>query len=110
MGPQAASAVPELTEALQDPVSYVRAPAAEALGAIGSGAKAAVPMLAQRLLVASEEGFVMTSVAYALGDIGPAARDALPALRQVLEKRRVGAAAREAILRIEGKAVPTYHN
>jgi hypothetical protein len=44
-----------------------------------------------------------------LGDIGPAAKSALPALRQVLEKRRVGAASQEAILKIEGKPVPMYH-
>ena len=43
-----------------------------------------------------------TSVAYALGDIGPAAKDALPALQQVLEQRRLGSAAQEAILKIQG--------
>jgi hypothetical protein len=109
MGPKAAVAVPELTQALNDPVNYVRAPAAEALGAIGPGAGSAVPSLAARLLLNNEEGLVATSIAYALGDIGPAAKEALPALTQVLEKRRVGAAAREAILKIEGKPVPVYH-
>jgi len=101
--------VPELIRALSDPVNFVRAPAAEALGAIGPAAQAAVPALAERLLVKEEEGFVLTSAAYALGDIGPAAKSALPALRQVLEKRRVGAASQEAILKIEGKPVPMYH-
>src|SRR5580658_2888385 len=109
MGPKAVAAVPELIRALNDPENFVRAPVADALGAIGPGAQAAVPALAERLLLQHEEGFVLTSVAYALGDIGPAAKDALPALRQVLEKRRVGAAAQEAILKIEGKPVPTYH-
>jgi hypothetical protein len=109
MGPKAASAVPELIRALGDPVNFVRAPVADALGAIGANAQAAVPALAERLLMKDEEGFVLTSVAYALGDIGPAAKDALPALRQVLAKRRVGGAAEEAILKIEGKPVPTYH-
>jgi HEAT repeat protein len=109
MGPKAVAAVPELIRALNDPVDFVRAPVADALGAIGPGAQAAVPALAERLLLQHEAGFVLTSVAYALGDIGPAAKDALPALRQVLEKRRVGSAAQEAILKIEGKPVPTYH-
>jgi hypothetical protein len=109
MGAKAIAAVPELTRAVNDPVNYVRAPVAEALGAIGSGAKQAVPVLAARLLLNNEDGFVATSIAYALGDIGPVAQDALPALTQVLDKRRVGAAAQEAILKIEGKPVPVYH-
>ncbi|HEY1659939.1 MAG TPA: DUF2961 domain-containing protein [Candidatus Sulfotelmatobacter sp.] len=109
MGPKAVAAVPELIRSLNDPVDFVRAPAADALGAIGPGAQAAVPALAEKLLQQKEEGFVLTSVAYALGDIGSAAKDALPALHQVHEKRRVGAAAEEAILKIEGKPVPTYH-
>lgn len=109
MGPKAAAAVPELIRSLNDPVDFVRAPAADALGAIGPGAQAAVPALAEKLLQQNEVGFVLTSVAYALGDIGSAAKDALPALHQVHDKRRVGAAAEEAILKIEGKPVPTYH-
>jgi hypothetical protein len=108
MGPIAAGALPELIRALNDPMDFVRAPVAEALGAMGPSAKNAVPALTQRLLE-KDEGFVLTSIASALGDIGPAAADALPALRQVLDKRRVGAAAEEAILKIEGKPVPTYH-
>jgi len=110
MGPKAATAVPALIQALNDPVNYVRAPAADALGAIGPQAREAVHALADRLLLKDEDGFVLTSVAYALGDIGPAAKDALPVLRQVLEKkRRVGAAAEEAVMKIEGKPVPVYH-
>jgi HEAT repeat protein len=106
-GPKGAPALTQLTQALNDPINYVRAPVAEALGAIGPAASPAVPALAQRL--GTDEGFVATSIAYALGDIGPAAHEALPALQQVLEKRRVGAAAQEAILKIQGKPVPTYH-
>jgi Protein of unknown function (DUF2961)/HEAT repeats len=107
MGPAAAPAAPQLARALSDPVDFVRAPVADALGAIGPPAKDAVPGLTQRLLEKHEEGFVLTSVASALGDIG--SPDALPALKQVLEMRRVGAAAEEAILKIQGKPVPTYH-
>ncbi len=108
MGRKAAPAIPELVSALNDPVDYVRAPAADALGAIGPGAQPAVKALAEKLLT-KDQGFVLGSVAYALGDIGPNAKDALPALEQVLKMRRVGSAAEEAILKIEGKPVPTYH-
>jgi hypothetical protein len=108
MGAKAARAIPELVKALNDSVDYVRAPAADALGAIGPGAQAAVKPLAEKLLT-DDQGFVLGSVAYALGDIGPNAKDALPALEQVLKMRRVGSAAEEAILKIEGKPVPSYH-
>jgi hypothetical protein len=109
IGPKSAAAVPELIHALNDSTNYVRAPAADALGAIGPGASAATRALADKLLQQGEDGFVLASVAYALGDIGPGANDALPALKQVLQMRRVGAAAEAAILRIEGKPVPTYY-
>ena len=108
IGPKAASAVPDLVHALSDPVDYVRAPAADALGAMGAKAGAAVAPLAAKLLT-NDQGFVLASIAYALGDIGPAAKDAIPTLNQVLAKRRVGSAAEEAILKIEGKPVPEYH-
>ena len=108
MGAKAARAIPELVKALNDSVDYVRAPAADALGAIGPGAQAAVKPLAEKLLT-DDQGFVLGSVAYALGDIGPNAKDALPALEQVLKMRRVGSAAEEAILKIEGYWVPSYH-
>jgi hypothetical protein len=109
MGPKAAVAVPELTKALADPVSFVRAPVAEALGAIGPAAKPAVASMVERLQLVNEEGFVKASLAYALGDMGPAAKDAVVVLKQLLQKRRVGGAAEEAILKIEGKPVRSYH-
>jgi hypothetical protein len=108
MGAIAAPAVPDLVGALSDPVAYVRAAAAKALGAIGPAARAAVHPLAERLLAKDEQGLVLGSVATALGDIGPDAKDALPALQQALKMRRVGSAAQEAILKIEGKPVPTW--
>jgi len=109
IGPRAASAVPQLGKALDDPVNYVRIPAADALGSIGAGAVAAVPEMAAVLLRKNEDGFVLLSTAYALGKIGPPAKDALPALYQIVDPRRLGAAAQQAILRIEGKPVPVYH-
>jgi hypothetical protein len=109
MGPSAAPDVPELIVALSDPVVYVRAPVADALGAIGSAARMAVHPLAERLLAKDEQaGLVLSSIATALGDIGLEAKDALPALQQALKMHRGGAAAQEAILRIEGKPVPTW--
>ena len=109
IGPKAAPAVPQLAEALSDSVNYVRIPAADALGVIGAAAVAAVPAMAEVLLRKSEDGLVLMSTAYALGKIGPPAKEALPALRQIVDTRRLGAAAQEAILRIEGKPVPVYH-
>ena len=108
MGPAAAPAVHELIAALNDSVAYVRVPVADALGAIGPAARMAVHPLAERLLAEGEQGLVLSSIATALGDIGLEAKDALPALQRALEMRRVGAAAQEAILKIEGKPVPTW--
>jgi Protein of unknown function (DUF2961)/HEAT repeats/HEAT repeat len=108
-GPKAASAVPILVRLLSDPIDYVRATAADALGAVGPGASVATEPLAKRLTDQDEQGFVRMSAAYALGDIGPGARDALPVLQQAVVLRRIGAAAQEAILKIEGKPVAVYH-
>jgi HEAT repeat protein len=108
MGPHAAAAVPDLIRALDDPVDYVRFPVADAIGAIGAGASAAVPALVNRLQAKGETGLVLNRVALALGAIGPAARSALPALEQAISVNRLGTAAREAVLRIQGKEVPTW--
>jgi hypothetical protein len=108
VGPKAAPVVPELIRAASDPVNYVRASAADALGAIGPGAHPAALALAQNLLKKREDGFVLSSIAYALGNIGPAAKDALPALNEMFEARK-SAAAQQAILKIEGNPVPSYH-
>jgi len=110
MGAKSAPAVPQLVQALHDPVNYVRMSVANALGAIGPSSWAAVPALVERLRLKDEEdGFVLARIAHALGQIGTAAKEALPTLREVVDRRRVGAEAQEAILEIEGKPVPRYH-
>jgi hypothetical protein len=109
IGKNSESAIPDLIRALGDPVDYVRAPAADALGAIGPAASAAVHPLADSLLAKDQPVFVMRSIAAALGDIGAAAHDAIPALTQATKMIRVSYTAEEAILKIEGKPVPTWH-
>ena len=108
IGPQAAAAVPQLIQALDDPVDFVRFPVADAIGAIGPAASAAVPALIARLQAKGEVGIVLNRVALALGAIGPAAASALPALEAAISVNRLGSAAREAVLRIQGKPVPTW--
>jgi hypothetical protein len=108
MGSAAVPALPELVRALNDPVDYVRVPAADALGAMGPAARAAVSPLAERLRVKDEQVMVLRSVAAALGNIGPDAKDALPALRETLQQLRVSYTVEAAILKIEGKPVPTW--
>ena len=108
MGPTAAPAVPNLVEALSDLVDYVRVPAADALGAMGPAGRAAVRPLAARLLVKDEQVMVLRSVATALGNIGPDAREALPALDQVRRQLRVSYAAEAAMMKIEGKPLPSW--
>jgi HEAT repeat protein len=107
MGSSAAAAVPQLTNALKDPVDDVRVSAARALGAMGSSARAAVQPLSDLLFEAGHRD-VRVSAATALGDIGPDAKSALPALEQTVKARSAGPAAQEAILRIQGKPVPTW--
>ena len=101
-------AVPALVQALSDPAAYVRAPAADAIGSIGSTAKAAVQPLIERLLTTGEQVYVLRSVASALGNIGPDAAGALPALEQALKMHRVTYTAQEAILKIKKEPVPTW--
>lgn len=108
MGRKAAPAVPALTHALNDPVVYVRAPAADALGAIGPEARSAVLPLAKKLKEKNEEAYVLRSVAGALGDIGPDAKAALPELQRLQTSSRVSYSVHEAILKIEGKPLPTW--
>jgi hypothetical protein len=109
MGAASAPALPQLITALDDPVAYVRAATADAIGAIGPSARAAVPALIHRFAAQPESNFVFDSVIYALGDIGPDAAAAIPALKEMSLRVRLTAPALEAILRIEGKPVPSYH-
>lgn len=64
--------------------------------------------LAARLLAKNEQMMVMRSAATALGEIGPDAKSALSALQQAEQVPRLGPTAQEAILKIEGKPVPTW--
>ncbi len=114
MGRGAAVAIPELCAALQDPEPTVRMSAALALGQMGASAKTAVPALAQALQVphpldlSNADVQVMRNIVNALGEIGPDARDAIPALKTV-QHLRVKYIAEEAIAKIEGHPVPTWH-
>jgi len=101
-------AVPALVLALRDPAAYVRAPAADAIGAIGPAAKGAVQALSERLLVAGEQVYVLRSISAALGNIGPDAAAALPALEQALKMHRVTYTAQEAILKIKKEPVSSW--
>jgi HEAT repeat protein len=100
--------VPVLISALSDPALYVRVPAADALGNIGSAARAAVGPLIECLKMKDEQTFVLRSAATALGNIGADAHSALPALVETLKLTRASYAAKEAILRINGEPVPSY--
>jgi hypothetical protein len=75
---------------------------------MGAAAHTAVKPLIERLLAKDEHGIVLGRVAVALGDIGPDAKEALPALEQTVKSRRLSTDGGEAILKIEGKPVPTW--
>src|SRR5262249_8480934 len=107
MGPTAAGAVPALVRALdEDSDENVRVTVAAAFGAMGDAAKAAVPALADKLQRGDPSYAVLGSVATALGNIGPAAAGAIPALEVAVKS--IGPSAQEAILRVQGKPVPTW--
>jgi HEAT repeat protein len=108
MGPAGSPGIPELIRALNDSVDYVRASAVEGLGSMGAAAQTAVKPLIERLLAKDEHGLVLGRVVAALGDMGPAAKEALPVLEQAVKSHRLSTEAQEAILKIEGKPVPTW--
>ena len=109
LGGKAIASIPGLIYARNDPVICVRASVAKVFDAMGPATRSAVGPLTEKLLLTDEDGSVRLNATYALRDIGPAAKEAIPAHQQALETRRVDAAARAAILKIEGKPVPTYH-
>ena len=82
IGPAAASAVPALSNALEDEEWIVRSAAAMSLGGIGPPAKSAVSALTNAL--EDEDEDVREEAASALGKIGPAAAAAVPALTNAL--------------------------
>jgi HEAT repeat protein len=103
LGPTEAD-VPALVKLTREQSAAARAAAAEALGRIGPGAKAAVPRLAA--LLTAREAEVRSAAAEALGRIGPAARPALSRLREAEKDPASGAAARRAIEAISGDDSP----
>ena len=99
--------IDNLIENLQAPDQIVRIHAATILGSMGEDAEPAVPALIEMLVNGEIQDRKLAALT--LGEIGPAAKSALPVLKEAVGKRRVGAAAEEAILKIEGKPVPSYH-
>jgi hypothetical protein len=88
--------------------------AALALAQMHNEAKAAVPALIATLQVPDESQLsnadiqVMRNVVRVLGEIGPAASSAIPALQKI-QHLRVKYLAEEAVMKIQGNPVPTWH-
>jgi HEAT repeat protein len=78
IGPEAASAVPDLAKLLGDPDAKTRTSALYTLAAIGPKAEAAVGPITESL--ADSDRDVKLTAAYALSKIGPAAKGAAPTL------------------------------
>jgi hypothetical protein len=74
---------------------------ANAIGAVGPQAAAAVPALAAACAVKAEQVHVLRACAQALGAIGKAAAPSLPVLRELVALPRVRWAAEAAIRSIE---------
>jgi len=72
MGPAAASAVPALIEALDDPAATVRYPVTVALGEIGPAASAAVPRL-KKMMEEETNDELASAAKRAIRKIQPAA-------------------------------------
>jgi HEAT repeat protein len=85
LGHLGAGAVTPLTKTFRDKgnEAAVRRKAVEALGAIGSQARTAVPALTDAL----KDKDVQTEAATALGNIGPAAKSALSALNDAVKSK-----------------------
>jgi hypothetical protein len=109
LGPPAAVVLPALIAALSDVTPTTRFVAAAALAHMGSVAVPAIPALVERLQVPNEEVRILRNVAQALGMIGPPAASAIPSLQNVRKQIGVREEADQAILRIQGKPVRTWH-
>ena len=104
LGPQCASAVPQLSESLGDSRPIFRREALFALAKIGPEAAKAVPQIQAELDDETPE--VQYAAVYALGKIGPAAKSAAPLLRKKLssDDAFLKMASVWALLQIEGKS------
>jgi HEAT repeat protein len=86
IGPEAAGAVPDLLEAFNDDVAWVRASAALAVWKITQDSNTAVPVLINVLKNRSDRPYNgRYFAAWALGEIGSEARDAVPVLVDALK-------------------------
>jgi HEAT repeat protein len=112
VGSDAKSAVPEVAAALKDPAITVGMAAALALAEMRTNARPAVDALVARLQtldqnqLTNDEVQLSRNIVRALGEIG--SPDAVPALKKV-QHLRVSYLAVEAIAKIEGKPIPTWH-
>lgn len=97
-GHASAEAVAELVRGLSLPDPAARARAAEAIGRIGPGAKAAVPALTKALQ--DRDLSVRAAAAYTLGEIGPDARGAIPNLERLTRPSTLRDVATRAIEKI----------
>ena len=86
IGPSAAAAgLPQLLQALEDQVEFVRSSAAESLGRMGPAAVEIVPQLLKAR--EDQDDNLRGGAAEALGSIGPVANEAVPQLLKVLEDK-----------------------
>jgi HEAT repeat protein len=108
MGSNAVPAVAQLAAALEDREESVRVAAAEALGAIGPAASAAVPSLVARLCDETEARLVIRTLMQAFGQMGPSDRGGSSSFAGLSQKRQ-DASLEQIIRLIEGKEVATYH-
>jgi HEAT repeat protein len=106
LGPQAASAVPGLTRALDSTLLPVRIAAAQALEKMGPEADRAIPKLA--VCLADPYADCREAMAACLAHMGPAAEPAIPALLLLLADRdwKVRKAATRALQQIGPQAEP----
>jgi HEAT repeat protein len=98
IGSAAELAVCDLTQALDNTDSAIRAAAAQALGKIGPASASSVGALAESL--SDENPEVRRRSVVALGQIGPSAEKAAPQLIAALKDSRIRQAARTSLIQI----------